>query len=173
MHSDMKARNVLLSKNREVAKISDVGVAKYLNDCATATQSNYVACAQLSLSFHPKPAAHVASHDLVCQVFNLVGVLLVFCLRSMSVCTSSLGARLPATTSSVMRVTCAVQCRRDLCICSARDSAQPAVWQRGAVLSHVPAATRPPFQRRKCFLVPPGPVRSVRKLCCWCGRACE
>jgi len=43
MHSDMKARNVLLSKNREVAKISDVGVAKYLNDCATATQSNYVA----------------------------------------------------------------------------------------------------------------------------------
>lgn len=44
MHSDMKARNVLLSKGRETAKISDVGVARYLNECATATQSNYVAC---------------------------------------------------------------------------------------------------------------------------------
>lgn len=43
MHSDMKARNVLLSKGRETAKISDVGVARYLNECATATQSNYVA----------------------------------------------------------------------------------------------------------------------------------
>ncbi len=43
MHSDMKARNVLLSKGRDTAKISDVGVARYLNECGTATQSNYVA----------------------------------------------------------------------------------------------------------------------------------
>ena len=45
----MKARNVLLSKGRETAKISDVGVAKYLNECGTATQTgNYVACEHLS-----------------------------------------------------------------------------------------------------------------------------
>ena len=44
MHSDVKARNVLLSGNREVAKISDVGVAKFLNEHATATsQDTYVA----------------------------------------------------------------------------------------------------------------------------------
>ena len=43
MHSDIKARNVLLSGNFDVAKISDVGVAKFLNECATATQTNYVA----------------------------------------------------------------------------------------------------------------------------------
>ncbi len=43
MHSDIKARNVLLSANRDVAKISDVGVAKFLNEMATQTQSAYVA----------------------------------------------------------------------------------------------------------------------------------
>lgn len=43
MHSDIKARNVLLSGNRDVAKISDVGVAKFLNEMATQTQSAYVA----------------------------------------------------------------------------------------------------------------------------------
>lgn len=43
MHSDIKSRNVLLSGNHEVAKISDVGFAKFLYEGASATQENYVA----------------------------------------------------------------------------------------------------------------------------------
>ena len=43
MHSDIKSRNVLLSGNHEVAKISDVGFAKFLHEGASATQENYVA----------------------------------------------------------------------------------------------------------------------------------
>ena len=40
MHSDIEARNVLLSRNHDLGKISDVGVAKCLNEHATATNQD-------------------------------------------------------------------------------------------------------------------------------------
>ena len=49
MHSDIKSRNVFLTKNKDVAKIGDVGVAQFLS---STVHDDRVSCAPPCLALH-------------------------------------------------------------------------------------------------------------------------
>ena len=49
MHSDIKSRNVFLTKNKDVAKIGDVGVAQFLS---STVHDDRVSCARPRLTPH-------------------------------------------------------------------------------------------------------------------------
>ena len=56
MHGDLKTRNVLLTKNFDAAKISDVGLAQILDHRSITSPSKATACARLSQAWPPHGA---------------------------------------------------------------------------------------------------------------------
>ena len=62
MHSDLKTKNVLLTKDQVTAKIADVGLSQFLDH--QTNQPNIIACECLLLPMHSR-------HDCTWRIFSL------------------------------------------------------------------------------------------------------